>query len=103
MTVVQSFYNLAGKIDGIFEDRYTKGMTPYLARTLIFDKRLSKGSDESLFIESSLGREILNQFGLTGKVTFKDLRNRYNTFTIATPLSGTEEDINKNISEDLKF
>ena len=103
MAEVQSFYSLAGKIDGIFEDRYTKGMTPYLARTLMLDKRLSKGSDESLFIEASLGREILNQFGLTGKVTFKDLRKRYNTFTLATPLSENEEDLDESVRLDLQF
>ena len=80
MGEVESFYNMAAGIEGVFQDQYMKRMTPYLEQVLWREGRLSDTIDEGSFINSALSRDLLDQF-LIGEPTFKDIRTRLKSFT----------------------
>ena len=80
MGEVEGFFNMASKIEGVFQDQYMKRMTPYLEQVLWREGRLSDTIDERSFINSALSRDLLEQF-LIGEPTFKNIRTRLNSFT----------------------
>ena len=80
MGEVEGFFNMASKIEGVFQDQYMKRMTPYLEQVLWREGRLSDTIDEGSFINSALSRDLLDQF-LIPSPTFKDIRTRLNSFT----------------------
>jgi len=89
MGEVESFYNMASEIEGVFQDQYMKRMTPYLEQVLWREGRLSERIDEGSFIKSALSRDLLDQF-LIGEPTIKDIRTRLKSFTSELQQGDTE-------------